>query len=241
MSKKMQIRVALALVFVSVLAFAGYQLLGQQPQLQTQAVTKFWAMIIDNNKDQVALTVQGYSTQTSSLIVAENSAGTDVLTVSNAGAVVASSSMTADSAVIGGGYGSTGCTISTAGVLQCDGASTVGGLVITAGGATISDGDVVIADDVRVTAQTAITVTNAGAFAPTGTYQPIQAAGEVTPTITVGTAGDLLVLINTSAQTINIADTGIQMLSAAWAGGQYDTLTLWCDGTNWIELSRSNN
>jgi len=118
---------------------------------------------------------------------------------------------------------------------------TAGGLVVTAGGLTISDGDAVVADDLRVTAQTAITVTNATPFAATGTYQSIQAAGEVTPTITAGTAGDLLVLINTSAQTINIADTGIQMLSAAWAGGQYDTLTLWCDGTNWLELSRSDN
>jgi len=94
MSKKMQIRVALALVFVSVLAFAGYQLLGQQPQLQTQAVTKFWAMIIDNNKDQVALTVQGYSTQTSSLFVAEQSDGTDVWTVSNAGVTAQSGGTT---------------------------------------------------------------------------------------------------------------------------------------------------
>jgi len=118
---------------------------------------------------------------------------------------------------------------------------TAGGLVVTAGGLTITDGDAVVADDLRVTVQTAITVTNATPFAATGTYQSIQAAGEVTPTITAGTAGDLLVLINTSAQTINIADTGIQMLSAAWAGGQYDTLTLWCDGTNWLELSRSDN
>ena len=106
---------------------------------------------------------------------------------------------------------------------------------------TLSDGDVIVADDVRVTAQTAITVTNGAAFAPTGTYQPIQAAGEVTPTVTIGTAGDLLVLINTSAQTINIADTGTTMLTAAGALGQYDSLTLWCDGTNWIEISRADN
>lgn len=118
---------------------------------------------------------------------------------------------------------------------------TAGGATITAGGLTISDGDAVVADDVRVTAQTFITVTDTAAFTATGTYQAIRAAGEVTPTITVGTAGDLLVLINESAQTINIADTGIQMLSAAWAGGQYDVLVLWCDGTNWIEISRSDN
>lgn len=121
------------------------------------------------------------------------------------------------------------------------GLTTASTITVTAGGLTISDGDVVVADDLRVTAQTAITVTDTAAFTATGTYQAIQAAGEVTPTITVGTAGDLLVLINISAQTINIADTGIQMLSAAWAAGQYDVLVLWCDGTNWIEISRSNN
>lgn len=106
---------------------------------------------------------------------------------------------------------------------------------------TISDGDAVVADDLRITAQTSITVTNGAAFTPTGTYQNITAAGEVTSTVTIATDGDLLVLINTSAQTINIADTGTTKLSAAWAAGQYDALILWCDGTNWIEISRSNN
>jgi len=94
----------------------------------------------------------------------------------------------------------------------------------------------------NLTAQTALTVTDGTAFTPTGTYQPISAAGEVTPTITAGfTAGDLLVLINTSAQTINIADSGTAKLTAAFAMGQYDSLTLWSDGTNWIEVSRANN
>jgi len=174
MSKKMQIRVALVLVFVSVLAFAGYQLLGQQPQLQTQAVTKFWAMIIDNNRDQVALTVQGHSTQTSSLIVAENSAGTDQFTVSNVGAVVAASSVTGDSLVcttsgtFGGGYGATGATISTAGVgtfngvLTTDGALTADSTAIGGGygstGATISTAGVVQADG-------ALTIGSTGTFA----------------------------------------------------------------------------
>jgi hypothetical protein len=115
------------------------------------------------------------------------------------------------------------------------------GSLTTAAGVTLSDGDIVVADDVRVTAQTAITVTNAAAFTATGTYQGIQAAGEVTPTITAGTVGDLLVLINVGAETINIADTGTQKLSAAWAGGADDVLVLWSDGTNWIEISRSAN
>jgi hypothetical protein len=114
-------------------------------------------------------------------------------------------------------------------------------LTITAGGLTLSDGDAVVADDVRVTAQTAITVTNATAFTATGTYQGIQAAGWVTPTIAAGTAGDLLILVNVSAQNITIEDTGVQMLTAVFVMGQYDVLMLLADGTNWIEVSRANN
>ena len=118
---------------------------------------------------------------------------------------------------------------------------TAGGATVTAGGLTVSDGDVVVADDLRVAAQTAITVTNGNAFTPTGTYQPIQAGSEVTPTVTIGTAGDVVVLINTSANTINIADSGTMKLASAVALGQYDTLTLWCDGTNWLQIATANN
>jgi len=120
-------------------------------------------------------------------------------------------------------------------------ALSVTGATTLASTVTLSDGDLVVADDLRVTAQTAISVTNGAVFTPTGTYQPIKSAGTVTPTVAVGTAGDLLVLINTSNTTINIADSGTMMLSSAVALGQYDSLTLWCDGTNWIEIATSNN
>ena len=118
---------------------------------------------------------------------------------------------------------------------------TAGGATITAGGVTVTDGDVIVADDLRVTAQTSITVTDATTFTITGTYQPITAAGEVTPTIAAGTAGDLVVIVNTSAQTINIADSGTVALTAAAALGQNDTLTLLSNGTTWLEVSRADN
>jgi len=125
--------------------------------------------------------------------------------------------------------------------LTVTGALGLTGALSAAGGISLSDGDMVVADDLRVTAQTAITVTNGNAFTPTGTYQPIQAGSEVTPTVTVGTAGDMVVLINTSANTINIADSGTMKLASAVALGQYDTLTLWCDGTNWLQIATANN
>lgn len=157
--------------------------------------------VVDGAADAIQFTVQGFTTQTNSLLLLEQSDGTDVATVSNAG------------------------------------------LLTLAGGLTSSDGDNVVADDLRITAQTSITVTNGNPFTPTGTYQPITAAAEVTPTIATGgaTAGDLLIVVNTSAQTINLADSGNQALSAAAALGQSDTLVLLFDGTNWVELDRSDN
>lgn len=89
--------------------------------------------------------------------------------------------------------------------------------------------------------QTSITVTNATAFTATGRYQPITAAGEVTPMITAGADGDELILINTSAQTIHIEDAGTMKLNISVALGQFDTLHLWSDGTNWIQVSHSDN
>jgi len=103
--------------------------------------------------------------------------------------------------------------------------------------------DVQVAQVLRVVPNAAISVTNGAAFTPTGTFQPLTSFGTVTPTITEtdADAGDILVLMVTSATTINIADTGTTKLSAAWAGGQYDTLTLMAEGDNWVEIARSNN
>ena len=60
----------------------------------TQAVTKFTGLFVDNRTDQVALTVQGHSTQTSNLFVLEQSDGTDVLTVDNDGAIGSAGAVT---------------------------------------------------------------------------------------------------------------------------------------------------
>ena len=63
-----------------------------------------------------------------------------------------------------------------------------GGLTL-ASGLTTSDGDVVVADDLRTTAQSSQVVTNT-TFTATGTYQRVTATEEVTPTIAAGaTAG----------------------------------------------------
>jgi hypothetical protein len=104
-------------------------------------------------------------------------------------------------------------------------------------------GDLTISGDMNLAAQTVISPTDGGVITPTGSYQRLSSAGTVTPTIATGAAaaGDVVVMVNTTATTINLADSGTAKLSAAAALGQYDTLTLLFDGTNWIELSRSDN
>jgi hypothetical protein len=53
---------------------------------------------------------------------------------------------------------------------------------------------------------------------------------------------ELKIVFTTAASTTaQLADTGIQKLSAAWEPVQYGTLTLVSDGTNWIETGRAAN
>lgn len=133
--------------------------------------------------------------------------------------------------------------------LNVDGAATlnstldVDGLLTLAGGLSLTDGGATVADDFVVSAQTAISCTDGGVITPTGTYQPLQSAGTVTPTVTTSgvATGTLLVLVNTSATTVNLPDSGTMMLSGAAALGQHDSLVLWFDGTNWIQVGGSDN
>lgn len=53
--------------------------------------------------------------------------------------------------------------------------------------------------------------------------------------------GQIYVLIGPATNQCEIADTGIQVLSATWSPTTGDTLTLLFDGTNFTELCRANN
>ena len=112
---------------------------------------------------------------------------------------------------------------------------------VNVGGTLSVGGALGLSDNVSYIAQTPITVTNAATFTVGGGVQLIQAAGTVTPVLNGGSQGQMVTLLNISNQTINLADTSGQLFSAAWAGGQWDTLTLYYYGTSWIEVARSNN
>lgn len=103
-------------------------------------------------------------------------------------------------------------------------------------------GDSVISGYMRLSSGAAISITNGCTITPTCTYQPLESAGTVgCGDIVTGTAGDRLVLINTSNTSITISDTGSLKLGANRALAQYDSLELWSDGTYWIELGYAEN
>lgn len=97
-------------------------------------------------------------------------------------------------------------------------------------------------DTLRLTPATAITVTQDLTITAGGSYQPIVAEGNVsTGIVAAGSAGDVLTLVNDSNTTIVISDTGTLKLSGNLSLGQYDSVTLVSDGTNWVQLATSNN
>lgn len=93
----------------------------------------------------------------------------------------------------------------------------------------------------RLVPATTITVTYTG-ITPTASYQPIVAAAFTgTSHIATKPSGTILRLVNTGTPTITLTDTGTLMLNANVVLGQYDSLLLMSDGTNWIAVGGSDN
>lgn len=116
------------------------------------------------------------------------------------------------------------------------------GSYVTAGSYVQSATYVKIGTFLRIAPATSITVTTDAIITPLGSYQPLSSAGTVqTASIATGTAGDLLTLVNNTNTTITLTDTGTLKLGGNRALGQYDTITLISDGTNWVERSFANN
>jgi hypothetical protein len=122
---------------------------------------------------------------------------------------------------------------------QDDGAAV---LTIADGGSITHTGSLNVGTWGQFAVQSSVYLTMDTPITPTGTYQPITATAYVsTSQVVTGTAGQLLILTNISANNVGITDTGILKLSGDTALGQYDTLTLISDGANWIELAQTDN
>lgn len=90
------------------------------------------------------------------------------------------------------------------------------------------------ADNQAVTpgSNTVLQLTSDNATAGNRTFT-LSATGAIT--------GQIYVIIGPATNACEIADTGIQKLSATWSPGASDTLTLLFDGTNFTELARADN
>ena len=137
--------------------------------------------------------------------------------------------MALGSVTIGGGYGSTGCTVSAAGVLQCDGAGTFGGAVV--------DGKLNLDD---------VTYTSVGAqnLTPTDSMYELNPASVLTITLQTGSAakGDILVLINIAAVNVTIVDTNVKTSDGGLVTlGQDDAIMFIFMGSHWYEVAHSPN
>ncbi len=182
--------------------------------------------LIDGAADAIQLTVQGYTTQTTSLLVLETSAGTDVLTVSAAG-----------NTVIAGTTDQQGNVSDSSGTWTvADDASVTGALGID--GVVTANSDLIV-DDVFNIDDTAYTLSGTQTLTPTASYYAINAGGILT--LTLGTsgvaAGDILIISNASANNVNIPHTNMfSSTGAALDLGQYDVAAFLFDGTRWLEL-----
>lgn len=90
-------------------------------------------------------------------------------------------------------------------------------------------------------AQTPIAVTPGSPIAANGLFQPFSSGAVTGLTLTVGSAGQVYVYMNTGTNAVTITDTGTTVLASNFAMGQYDVLGVRSDGTRMIELFRSNN
>jgi hypothetical protein len=140
-------------------------------------------------------------------------------------------------------YGTTALvgSISTAGTVTATGDVIAGGDVTVGDDLTVTD--LLAAKKLRATQGTTQTLTASAEITSANTYLPISAAGNIgTSAIAAGSQpGSLLVLENVANVSIVITDTSTTMLSGNITLGQYDTLGLIWDGTNWVMLFTTNN
>lgn len=135
--------------------------------------------------------------------------------------------------------------------LRSTGDTVVGGALAVTGGSSManlsSSGDVALGGALNTGTFVVngsggnLAVVEGTPLAAVRSFQQISAAATAGVTVTTLAKGTELTLLNMGSNTITISDTGTTMLESNAALGQYDTLTLISDGTNMVELARSNN
>lgn len=115
-----------------------------------------------------------------------------------------------------------------------------GGARWVVGGDLDVPGDLNMSGDLFYTPQS-LTVSGA-TITPTGSLVTLNANAAITITaIAGGAAGKVLVLTNVDTDTIIISETATLHLGGNRSLGQYDSVSLINDGTNWVETGFANN
>lgn len=138
----------------------------------------------------------------------------------------------AATANIGGGYGSTGCSIGAAGVLQCDGAATFASTLQVTGAATFSANPILPSES--------ITPTDGGIITPTKVLITLTPAGALGTALGACTTGQSTILYNSVNANVVISDTGNFIGAGDQTLGQYDALGLVCIGSKWVQVSAAS-
>lgn len=115
--------------------------------------------------------------------------------------------------------------------------------LIANGTLTLQPNTLTINDFLITAVQVPLAIADGTVINPTGSYQPIYAAGAVSTTL-MGTGydtGTWVTLVNTGTNAITLADQGAFKLSGDLTLGQYDTVLLMFDGTYWVQRSTANN
>jgi hypothetical protein len=112
---------------------------------------------------------------------------------------------------------------------------------LSAQGGVTSFSNVRVSNFFRAAPRTTITVTNGATITPTGSYQPLTAAGAVAASITARPAGSIVTLINIGSNTITFTETATLISAGNIALGAGDATTLYSDGTNYYQVGASNN
>lgn len=140
--------------------------------------------------------------------------------------------------------------VNVAGMLAASGGinaagTTVDTLIVEGNGDVV--GNFEVADHLLTQAElymippAALAVTDGATITPTASVMELTAAGAVGAELINASDGQLLILVNTSANTITITETAAAVMAGNFAMGQGDSLTLIGNGVVWYELSRSNN
>ena len=157
--------------------------------------------------------------------------------------------VTSTSTMVGAVAANGGLTVDTSAFSVADttGNTVVSGtLAVTSTSSLIGDvtasGDLTVDDTLNID-DTDSTLAGTQTLTPTASFYELNPASQLTLTLATASAnvGDIVILVNISAQTVNIVDTGATQGGGAVALGQNDPAVFIYTNTKWVEIASPDN